>query len=334
MKTLRHLAPAGAALALLLTACGTTEDAVEPDTETTDDAAGDTGEPITITDSRGEEVVLEDGPATDVVTLEWGHTEMVATLGVMPVGAADVDGYATWDSVAPLDDSVVDVGMRGEPSIDSIVNLEPDLIVAEGGTDPQQITQLEQFAPVLVLQTADATKSIDQMTWVFETLATATGTEDAADDVLAEFDQSIADASTAVEEAGAAGQHFAMADGWMQGSTVAIRPFGQGSYVSDLAESIGLVNGWEEEVDAMWGLGQTDVEGLATGLQGKDDTTFIYSASEDDVFTSGLSDNPNWTGLPFVQRGDIVKLEPGTWTFGGPRAGEHLIQQITDAVTS
>jgi ferric hydroxamate transport system substrate-binding protein len=332
MKTLRHLAPVGAALALLLTACGTTEDAVEPETDTTD--AGLTAEALTVTDSRGEEVVLEDGPATDIVALEWNHAEMAATLGVMPVGVADVDGYTTWDAAVPLDDSVRDVGTRGEPSIDSIVDLEPDLILAEGDTDPAQITQLEQYAPVLVLQTTNAEDSIGTMTAAFETLAAATGTEDEAAAVLAEFDQTIADAKAAVEQAGATGSYFVMADGWLDGSNVAIRPFGQGSYMSDLAEAIGLVNAWEGEVDPMWGLGQTDVEGLATGIQGKDDLTFIYSASTDDVFTTGLVDNPIWAALPFVQAGDIVKLEPGTWTFGGPRSGQSIVQQFADAVTS
>lgn len=332
MSTMRHLVPAGALLAVLLTACGTTEDAVEPGTDTTD-TAGD-GAQITVTDSRGEEVVLEDGPASDVVALEWNHAEMAATLGVMPVGVADIEGYSTWNAAVPLDDSVTDVGTRGEPSIDSIVNLDPDLILAEGGTDPAQISQLEKYAPVLVLQTTSTEDSIGAMRTAFETVATATGTEDEAAAVLAEFEQTIDDAAAAVEEAEATGSHFMMADGWMDGSNVAIRPFGQGSYVSELAESIGLVNAWEEEVDPMWGLGQTDVEGLATGLAGKDDVTFVYSASTDDVFTTGLADNPIWADLPFVRSGDVVKLEPGTWTFGGPRSGEKIVQQFADAVTS
>lgn len=331
MKTLRHLAPAGAALALLLTACGTTEDAVDPEAETTE--AG-SAEALTITDSRGEEVVLEDGPATDVVALEWNHAEMAAALGVMPVGVADTDGYAAWDTAVALDDTVTDVGTRGEPSIGTIVDLAPDLILAEGETDPAQITQLEEYAPVLVLQTTNAEDSIGTMTSAFEAVATATGTEEEAAAVLDEFDQTIADAKAAVDEAGATGSHFVMADGWMDGSNVAIRPFGQGSYMSELAEQIGLVNAWEGEVDPMWGLGATDPEGLAQGIIGKDDITFFYSASTDDVFTTGLADNPIWAGLPFVQSGDIVKFEPGTWTFGGPRSGQSIVQQFADAVTS
>ena len=99
MSSFRRLfvAPAVAALLLLLAACGTTEEAdpaPEPissdDADTTDDGAG-AGGPITVVDSRGEEVTL-DAPATDVVALEWMQAEVLVTLGVMPVGVADVEG--------------------------------------------------------------------------------------------------------------------------------------------------------------------------------------------------------------------------------------------------
>src|SRR5699024_9758529 len=94
-------------------------------------------------------------------------------------------------------------------------------------------------------------------------LATATGTEDRADQLLAQMDAAIADGSAAIEAAGAKGSPFLMADGWMEGSTVAIRMFAKGSQMSDIAEAIGLKNAWTQPGDEQWGLGQTDVEGLA-----------------------------------------------------------------------
>ena len=42
-------------------------------------------------------------------------------------GQADVAGYNTWDTVAPIDEGTPDVGTRGEPSLDAISALEPDL---------------------------------------------------------------------------------------------------------------------------------------------------------------------------------------------------------------
>ncbi|MEE3922722.1 hypothetical protein V2I01_43180 [Micromonospora sp. BRA006-A] len=39
-------------------------------------------------------------------------------------------------TAAPLDASVKDVGTRGEPSVDSIVALQPDLVVMEAERGP------------------------------------------------------------------------------------------------------------------------------------------------------------------------------------------------------
>ena len=174
MTSFRTVAPVGLlAAAFVLTACGTTEDTTEPSADDTTAASG----PVTVTDARGEEVVLENGPATKVVALEWMEAENLVTLGVMPVGVADTAGYSTWVTAAPLDDSVQDVGTRGEPSIDSIVALEPDLVIMESdGGAAGLVEQLEEYAPVVVIQGSDATGgNIEQMKTNFTTIAQAVG---------------------------------------------------------------------------------------------------------------------------------------------------------------
>lgn len=309
-------------------ACGTSEDPADADT---DAGAGDAAEAITITDSRGEEVVLEEGPAQRVVALEWMHAENLVTLGVQPVGVADVDGYTTWaGAAAPLGEDVADVGTRAEPSVDAIVDLEPDLILAEADSSEDLLAQMEEFAPVLVVAGSDASDNLGRMRTAFETIAQAVGRDDEAVQVLDDLDAFLADSEAALAEAGVAGDGFAMADGWMDGSTVSIRMFGKGSLMSDLAEAIGLENQWAGEADEVWGLGTTDVEGL-TSL---DELHFFYSASEDDVFESGLSSNPVWADLPFVASGDVHKLDPGTWTFGGPAAARFFVEQLVEELTA
>jgi ABC-type Fe3+-hydroxamate transport system substrate-binding protein len=327
--TRHHLRLLAAALlaALVLGACGTTDDG---------EAAGDDdtttgGDPVTVVDSRGEEIVLPDGPAERVVALEWMQAENAVTLGVMPVGVADVEGYTTWaGTAAPLDDTVGDVGTRGEPSVEAIIDLDPDLILMEAGASDDLVAQLEGLAPVLVIQGSDASANLEQMRSNFETIATAVGKEDVAEEVLAELDTTIEEGAAALEAAGVAGDGFAMADGWMDGSTVSIRMFGPGSLMSDLAEELGLENQWTGEVDEVWGLGTTDVEGL-TSLG---ELHFFYSASDEDVFADGLTGNPIWDALPFVAAGDVHKLDAGTWTFGGPAASQFFVDQVVEALAA
>lgn len=326
----RLLLALAALSALLLGACGTSDDG-----DTAGGGGGDTPgdessvEPITLTDARGVEVVLEDGPATTVVALEWMQAEVLVTLGVMPVGVADPEGYSIWAGTsAPLDDSVADLGTRGEPSFGAIGDLEPDLIVMDAGATDDVVAQLEGYAPVLVVQGSDASDNLAHMRANVELIAQAVGAEDRAAEVLADLDAAIEEGRQALADAGLAGDGWAMADGWMDGSTVSIRMFGEGSLMSDLAEALGLENQWTGDVDDTWGLGVTDVEGLSS----LGELHFFYSAAEDDVFADGLVGNPIWDALPFVANGDVHKLDAGTWTFGGPAAAQFFVEQVVAAL--
>ncbi|WP_114906451.1 ABC transporter substrate-binding protein [Ornithinimicrobium murale] len=298
---------------------------------TDDDAAGASEGPVTYTDERGEHTLEE--PADEVVSLEWGLTENLLALGIEPVGQADIEGYNTWDTVAPLDpEGIVDVGTRGEPSLSDITALEPDLIVTTTDLPDNVIGQLEDIAPVLTVRGSDSADPLAYMRSTVELLGTATGTEDKAEQALAQFDETVAEGQAAIEDAGLAGEEFVMADGWLNNGVVSVRMFTPGSYFGALGEELGLVNAWTEGGDPDYGLAQTDVEGL-TAL---DELHFIYAAndSEADPFADGLADNPIWQQLPFVTADQVHRIPDGIWMFGGPLSGEAFIDATVDALTS
>ncbi|HEX4817569.1 MAG TPA: iron-siderophore ABC transporter substrate-binding protein [Nonomuraea sp.] len=299
---------------VVLAACGTTEAPVPEQAPSSGSPAAAT--PVTVTDGRGKQITL-DRPAARVVSLEWGETEMLASLGVMPVGVADVKGFATWNTAVTLDASVQDVGNRQEPSVDSISALQPDLVVMEAARDSALVGQLEKFVPVIVAKGSDAKDNFARLRADLDMIATAVGKTDVATKLMSDLDAALAAGKEKIAAAGAAGKPFVMADGWKQGSTISIRTFGQGSLVSDVAARLGLKNAWTGKVDELWGLGTTDVEGL-TGLKDPD-LRFFYNASDgQDVFAGGLAGNAIWKSLPFVEKGQVTKLPDGIWTFGGP----------------
>ncbi|HET7735113.1 MAG TPA: iron-siderophore ABC transporter substrate-binding protein [Nocardioidaceae bacterium] len=324
MKHLRLLA--ALPLAVTLTACGTSEPAAD-DTAETPAASG----PVSVVDSRGETVELE-APATKVVALEWMQAESLITLGVMPVGLADKEYYNTWVASAPVDDSVAAVGSRGEPSTTSVLKLAPDLVIADATTSANAIKALEKQVPVLVVRSADAKDQLQTMRDGFTMIAEAVGKETEAEEVLADLDAKLAEGKEAIEASDSAGTSFAFADGWVDGGNVAVRMFGEGSLMSDLAESLGLENAWTQPVDGEWGLGTTDPEGLTT-LEG--DVSFFYNQPEEgsDVFVDDLEKNPIWTTLPFVEAGRVYKLDTGVWTFGGPRSAEKFVDSVVASLT-
>jgi len=315
--------------AILATACGSVEDT--PGTTTVDDVATSevSSGPITVTDGRGEEFTLEE-PATRVVGLEWGVVENLVSLGVMPAGVADVEGYTTWVSAAPLDDSVTDVGLRGEPSIDALVALEPDLVITTTDLPENIIAQIEELVPVLVVRAAAAERPVDQMKDNLTLVAEAVGKTGEAEELLAAVDASIADGAAALAEAGLEGRPFTMADGWVEGNNVSVRAFTAGSLVGAVGEEMGLVNAWELEGDPNYGLAVTDVEGL-TNLG---DVEFIYyaNAAEQDPYET-LAGNAIWEGLPFVEAGNVHRLPDGIWMFGGPLSVQQFVEATVDTLT-
>ncbi|GAB3645127.1 ABC transporter substrate-binding protein [Glycomyces tarimensis] len=326
-RTVRAAVPATLAAALLTTtACGTTEAS-----GASDEASAETG-PVSTVDFRGETVEL-DAPAERVVVLEWAEVEITADLGVMPVGVADIDGYDTWAGAAvPLDDSVTDVGLRHEPSVDAIAGLQPDLVIAEIDSEAI-IPQLEEFTTVLVTEGSNETDNIARMKSDVNMIAELLGKNDEAEAILADFDAKVADVAAAIEAAGTGDIPYLFADGWDDGSTVSIRPFGTPSLPGALAEAVGLTNAWTGETDGAWGLGSTDVEGMAEFTD--TELRFVYNNSlGDDIFTETLVGNPIWDDLKFVEDGSMYQLPEGAWTFGGPASSEILLDFYAEVYTS
>lgn len=340
-------------LAVLLAACGTTDsdddatgDTTGDDTEATteagattptdegcaDDETATSTEPVTVTDHFGRTVEL-DQPALRVAALEWQQVEDVLTLCITPVAIADVEGYGTWVSAVPLPDGVTDVGNRGEPNIDALLAAEPDLVIIEAtAEDDPVIAQIEGLGvAVLATRGADAADPVGHMLDTFGLIAEVTGRSERAEVVAAEFEATMAAAEAEVADLELAIEEFVYLDGWIEGGNIALRPFGQGSLVGEIGESLGLTNAWTGEVDEAYGLGQTDIEGItAVG-----DAMVLYTGTVDpdgDILTE-LAKNPIWTSLPAVNDGRIHAFPVGTWTFGGPRSTEQVIAAYVDVLT-
>ncbi|GHJ05181.1 ABC transporter substrate-binding protein [Streptomyces olivaceus] len=326
MRRLLLTAAATTAAALVLAACGTTEPAA-------DESGGKSSGALTLKDGKGTEVKL-DGPATKVVATEWNVVESLVSLGVDPVGVADVKGYKTWDSAVPLKNDPKDIGTRGEPSMDAVASLAPDLIVATTDLPPAAVKQLREVAPVIEVASADGGGQIDRMLGNIDLIAKATGTSDRAESLREEFGAKVAEGRKALAGAGEDGKNFAFADGYVASNQVTIRPYTATSLIGEVNEAIGLKNAWTVKGDAAYGLGSTDVEGL-TELP--EDTRFAYIGNEDDPsatpFGGELAENSVWKSLPFVKGGDVHRLDDGIWMFGGPGSMEAYIDAVVAALT-
>ncbi|MFD7713386.1 ABC transporter substrate-binding protein [Streptomyces sp. NPDC059785] len=311
-----------AAAALALAGCGTTEKPA---------GAAASGSALTVTDARGEKVEL-DGPAKRVVGIEWNVVETLITLGVDPVGVADVKNYKAYDTAAPLTGDVKDIGTRDEPSVATVASLKPDLVVATTDLSDSALKQLSKVAPTVVVRAADASRQIDQMTDNVNLIAKATGTEARAKTEIASFRKTVADGKKELAAAGLDGEELAFADGWKQDNQVTVRPYVEGSLLADINTELGLKTPWTLKGDKNYGLATTDVEGLTK----VGDARFAYLANDssgEDPFAEGLKDNAVWKSLPFVKKDQVYRLPDGIWMFGGPASMKQYVDALVDALT-
>ncbi|MFJ7586614.1 iron-siderophore ABC transporter substrate-binding protein [Streptomyces sp. NPDC097617] len=324
MRRLLITAAAATAAALALTACGTTEPVA--------DDAKKTAEPITLTDASGAKVELA-GPAKKVVGTEWNVVESLISLGVEPVGVADVKGYQTWNTAVPLKGEAKDIGTRGEPSMDTIASLKPDLVIATSDLPPAALQQLRKVAPVLEVRPGDAADPIGQMTKNLDLIARATGTTAQADKLKQGFQVKLEQGRKALSDAGKTGAPYAFADGYVVSNQVSIRPYTSGSLIGGVNEKLGLKNAWTVPGDEAYGLATSDVEGL-TKLG---DVEFAYIGNDGDKdsnpFAGVLAQDKVWTSLPFVQKGNVNRLPDGIWMFGGTESMNKYIDSVVATLT-
>lgn len=332
-------AVAAVTLPALLAACGTTdsEDDATPAASSSESCADDSTktstEPVSLTDSFGRKVEL-DKPAERVAVLEWQQTEDVLSLCVNPVAVSDGKGFTLWDEAEKLPAEYTEIGTRGEPNLNALYGANPDLIIIEAYTaEDEIIKQLEkQDVPVLATKGADGADPIKQMNATFDLIAQATGREERAEVVKADFEDKLAEGKKALADLDAADKKFVYFDGYVQGGNVSLRPFGQGSLMGELGEELGLENAWTGEVDPAYGLGQTDVEGMtAVG-----DANLFYTGTDDpesDDINALLQKNDIWTSLPAVKEDRAYAFPTGIWTFGGPRSAEAIVDAYVDLLT-
>ncbi|WP_193069965.1 ABC transporter substrate-binding protein [Brevibacterium aurantiacum] len=334
-------AAVSATCALALSACGTTatdasaEDGAAKSTSEAcaDDSGTTSADPVSVKDDTGHTIEL-DKPASTVVSLEWQYTEDLLSLCVDPAAVADAKGFTTWDTAEKLPEDTADVGTRQEPNVESILSANPDLVIIESTSRDDKIIKAldKQDIPVMAMTGADGEDPIAYMKDTFSTVAEATGRSERADTVLADFDAKVEESKKAIVSADLETKDFVYFDGWVNGSNVALRPFGQGSLLGELGEELGLKNVWTGDVDPAYGLGQTDIEGISKA----GDANFFYTGTDDpesEDYVELLKKNDIWSNILAVKDDRTYAFPSGIWTFGGPKSSEQALDAYVEALT-
>ena len=292
-------------LALVVAACGGDDDAAAP--PATSSAAVDTTAaeafPVTVEGDNGP-LTIEEQP-DEIVSLS-----ATATESLFAIGAGDqviaVDDQSDYPADAPQTD------LSGfEPNVEAIAGYEPDLVIAS--YDPGGLVEgLEKVDIPVLLQ--DAAPNIDAAYEQIETLGTATGNPEGADEVVDSMRTQIDElVSTSSGAEGATVYHELGPDFYSATSD---------TFIGSVYELFGLVNIADAAADA-------DAGGYPQ-LSGE----YIVSESPDlivlaDTVCCGqtakkVAKRPGWDQIAAVENGDIVEADDSIASRWGPRTVEFV----------
>ncbi|MUV37737.1 putative siderophore-binding lipoprotein YfiY [Lentibacillus sp. JNUCC-1] len=271
----------------------------------------------------------------NIVALEYTYAEDLLALGVQPVGLADIEGYNKWvDIEAELSDDVTDVGTRQEPNLETIAQLEPDLIIAPKFRHEGIKDELEKIAPTVFFEAYPQDESItqyDEMVTTFKTIAKAVNKEDKAEEVLADLDNKYSEAKEAIDAADLSTDEFVLTQAFSSQQAPVLRVFTPNSMASKIFEKIGLKNAYEPDQFEVYGYSTLNVESLPA----LEDANFFYVVQDDDnIFENQLKDNAVWKNLDFVKNDRMYPLGGDAWLFGGPLSAKTVVDQVVNVVES
>jgi ABC-type Fe3+-hydroxamate transport system substrate-binding protein len=274
------------------------------------------------------------GTPKRVVTLEWAYAEDLLALGIQPIGSADKKGYANWVNVTPaLDASVVDVGTRQEPNLETITGLKPDLIITSTLRSSKNYEALKKIAPTIVFNSYPAEGKGDQyaeMEKTFKTISDVVGKKAEGEKVLADLQKAYTDTKAKLAAAKKEGAEVALTQAFSNQNNADLRMFLDNSMAVQILQRIGLKNVFKSNKFELYGYSTASVEALPA----VQNANFIYIVQDNDnVFEKQLKDNAVWKGLSFVKENKTYKLPGNTWTFGGPLSAKVFAELTANALT-
>ncbi|WP_419995956.1 ABC transporter substrate-binding protein [Streptomyces boninensis] len=130
-----------------------------------------------------------------VVVLDTPELDSAITLGVKPVGAVRADVESKFLNYLPKDqvEGIKDVGTIGNPNLETIAGLKPDLILSSKFRDGQRYDQLKEIAPTVFAEEVGAPWKEN-----FDLHAKALGKEDEAKTVVADYDKHVGQVTKAL----------------------------------------------------------------------------------------------------------------------------------------
>ena len=253
-----------------------------------------------------------DGGYSDsgLAVLDWTMLETLIALGHPPVAAADLEGYRTWVGQPSLPEQIVDIGLRTQPNLELLSQLELDQFLV-----PPMFSSLEpilsRIAPVEVLPLYSAEGPLwERLRQFTRGLASYTPEPESADLLIQKVEARLAEIAEELPE----DTPPLLIVQFMDDRHV--RVFGEHSLYSAVLDRLGLETAWQGKTH-YWGFSLVGIEALAeAGNLLSEDARMVVIEPLPAGVEGQLEQGGLWRSLPAVQRNDVLYLPPA-WSFGG-----------------
>ncbi len=257
-----------------------------------------------------------DGEGLRIVSLSPTATEMLYAIGAGDLVVA-VDSLSTHPAeVAP---KVTNISAY-EPSAESIVAFEPDLVVISD--DMNGITaQLLAADPGIEVWQGAAAATLDDVWRQIGELGDVTGRRDAADDLVDSLKERVEAATEGVVAPAGTSYYYELDD--------SLYSLTSETFVGALLAPFGMVN-IADGVEAGNSYPQLNAERL---VQADPDIIFLADTKCCGQTAATVTARPGWSGISAVVSGNIVELDDDVASRWGPRIVE-LLEAVSAAVKS
>lgn len=292
--------------------------------------AAESTEAAAVTCEAGERafagVCIPENPQR-VVTITDSDLDAVLALGVEPIGITNGRGQSTPPRylTASLPESAAVIGDFFTPNLEAVLELDPDIILAAGLTDPATLEQLNAIAP-----TVDTYVNGYDWQTHFTTVADALNKSAEAEAFLTGYTDRIAELQTTLADN--MDDQFIVAR-WSADGPQVMAPI---TFVSTVLFDLGLSS--PEEIPQLEGdhahsaplsletLGVIDTDWAFLGtLQSEGDAVDAFEA---------VKENPLFQALDVVKNNHVVFVDGSLWTSsGGPLAVMLVLDNVEAAFT-
>ncbi len=261
--------------------------------------------------------------APTIATMDWMLLETLIALGAAPAGAAQLQGFEKWVGTAVPPDSVMELGLRSQPNLALVSQLQPDRIlmsrrfVALG-------ERLSRIAPVTLVDTYLREGPVwPNLLAATRTVATLACRQAAGQRLI----------QTVTQELERLKQR-------LRGDTTPllimqfvdqqhVRIFGEGSLYDAVINQLGLDNAWNGATNT-WGYALVGLDALLR--RDLRDARMIIVEPLPTGLETQLARNGLWQHLPAVRRGGVLRISE-VWSFGGLPSARRFARLIARALT-